>query len=76
MLGCFPSSTGEIHLTYKEALDTEEEVFGLLKEEFDEKFCKPALEVIHHNVANLDDLVKRVWEKCHQELQVWERREA
>ena len=64
------SVLGEIHLTYKEALDTEEEVYGILDEEFDELFFKPALEVVHHDIGNLDDIVKKVWEKFHQEMQV------
>ena len=57
-------------MTFKEALETEEEVYQLLKDEFDDPFFKPALEVIHHNVANLDDVVKKAWEKFHQEYHV------
>ena len=63
-------SLGESHLTFKEAQDTEEEVYQLLRDEFDEPFFKPALEVVHHNVGTIDDLVKRAWERFHQEYHV------
>ncbi|ESO97816.1 hypothetical protein LOTGIDRAFT_228371 [Lottia gigantea] len=64
--------TGHVNLSYEEAHKSEKAGHKTIKDQFDECFERPTLEVVHHATVSLDNLVDQAWTKIQQVLLVGE----
>ncbi|XP_041365624.1 tyrosine-protein kinase BAZ1B-like [Gigantopelta aegis] len=65
--------TGHINLTHEEAWNSEKAVLKVVKSQFAKCFEKPVLEIVHHNMLSLDQLVDKAWLTVHQVICVGEK---